>query len=52
MPAKSQAQLRWIFSNLGKKEGMKWARDTPDIKGLPEYASKTPNIDKLFGRRK
>ena len=35
MPAQSKAQLGWIFSNLGKEEGKKWAKDTPNIKSLP-----------------
>ena len=37
MPAQSKAQLGWIFANLGKEEGRKWARDTPNIKDLPEH---------------
>lgn len=40
MPFKSKAQMGWIFSNLGKAEGKKWAKDTPNIKNLPAHAPK------------
>lgn len=50
MPAKSKAELGWIFSNLGKNEGMKWAHDTPDIKGLPYKVNKVEDMkNKIFG---
>jgi len=46
MPAKSKAQLRFLFSKGAKKKGIteeqvrEWARSTPNISKLPERVGK------------
>lgn len=39
MPFKSKAQQRWMFSQHPKM-AKRWAKETPDIKSLPEHKSK------------
>jgi hypothetical protein len=38
VPFKSKAQQKWMFSNMPKK-AKEWAKETPDIKNLPERKS-------------
>ena len=39
MPFKSKAQLREMFANQ-PKIAERWAKETPNIKGLPEHVKK------------
>jgi len=53
MPFKSKAQQRFMFAaesrgDVPKGTAERWAKDTPDIKSLPEKKRKAPG----FGRKK
>ena len=53
MPFKSKAQQRFMFAaesrgDVPKGTAERWAKETPDIKSLPEKKRKAPG----FGRKK
>lgn len=53
MPFKSKAQQRFMFAaesrgDVPKGTAERWAKDTPDIKALPEKKRKAPGL----GRKK
>ncbi len=53
MPFKSKAQQRWMFwaeskGKLPKGTAKRWAEETPNIKDLPERASKKEGSYKNF----
>lgn len=55
MPFKSKAQAKAAFSGaLGpemKAKAEEWAKETPDMKALPEHVKKKPGIRKIRVRR-
>lgn len=53
MPFVSQAQRKWAFSKsgFGKEKALEWARETPNIKALPERVSMSDMLGKKYGRK-
>ena len=45
MPFKSKAQERWMFSQHPEM-AKRWAKETPNIKGLPEKVSSVKLVKK------
>jgi len=45
MPFKSKTQMRWMFKNEPAM-ARRWAKETPNEKGLPERAPKTAGRSK------
>lgn len=43
MPFESKAQMREMFANQ-PEIAKRWAKETPNIKDLPEHVEKTPRV--------